>query len=112
MTDTVDQKQSSSGGSGLDSFFKLSERGTSVGTEIRAGFTTFLVMAYIIFVNPTIISEDLGFGRGSGGCRRHRVGRRPALHPDGGGRQLSDCDGGGPWDQRGGCFRPRRSRRD
>ncbi len=56
MTDTVDQKQSSSGGSGFDSFFKLSQRGTSVGTEIRAGFTTFLVMAYIIFVNPSILS--------------------------------------------------------
>jgi AGZA family xanthine/uracil permease-like MFS transporter len=57
MTDTVDRKQSSSGGSGLDSYFKLSERGTSVGTEIRAGFTTFLVMAYIIFLNPIILGE-------------------------------------------------------
>jgi AGZA family xanthine/uracil permease-like MFS transporter len=57
MTDTVDRTKSSSGGSGLDGFFKLSERGTSVGTEIRAGFTTFLVMAYIIFVNPTILGE-------------------------------------------------------
>jgi AGZA family xanthine/uracil permease-like MFS transporter len=58
MTDTVDRTESrgSGGGSGLDSFFKLSERGTSVGTEIRAGVTTFLVMAYIIFVNPAILS--------------------------------------------------------
>jgi AGZA family xanthine/uracil permease-like MFS transporter len=57
MTDTVDRTESSgSGGSGLDSFFKLHERGTSVGTEVRAGFTTFLVMAYIIFVNPSILS--------------------------------------------------------
>lgn len=47
----------SGGGSGLDSYFKLTERGTSVGTEIRAGLTTFLVMAYIIFVNPSILSE-------------------------------------------------------
>jgi AGZA family xanthine/uracil permease-like MFS transporter len=37
-------------------YFKLRERGTSVSTEIRAGFTTFLVMAYIIFVNPQILS--------------------------------------------------------
>jgi adenine/guanine/hypoxanthine permease len=51
MTDTR-----MSQGSGLDSFFKLTERGTSVGTEVRAGFTTFLVMAYIIFVNPSILS--------------------------------------------------------
>jgi AGZA family xanthine/uracil permease-like MFS transporter len=35
----------------------MTERGTSVGTEIRAGLTTFLVMAYIIFVNPAILSE-------------------------------------------------------
>jgi AGZA family xanthine/uracil permease-like MFS transporter len=40
----------------LASFFKLGERGTSVGTEIRAGLTTFMVMAYIIFVNPNILS--------------------------------------------------------
>ncbi|HSJ85501.1 MAG TPA: NCS2 family permease [Acidimicrobiia bacterium] len=58
MTDTVDRTESrGSGGSGLDSYFKLTERGTSVGTEIRAGLTTFLVMAYIIFVNPTILGE-------------------------------------------------------
>ena len=58
MTDTVDRtKSSGSGGSGLDSFFKLSERGTSAGTEVRAGVTTFLVMAYIIFVNPLILGE-------------------------------------------------------
>ena len=47
--------QASDGG-GLASFFKLSERGTSVGTEVRAGLTTFMVMAYIIFVNPSILS--------------------------------------------------------
>jgi len=58
MTDTVDRTTSSgSGGSGLDTFFKLTERGTTVGTEVRAGITTFLVMGYIIFVNPTILSE-------------------------------------------------------
>jgi len=51
MTDT---RQSQ--GTGLDSFFKLTERGTSVGTEVRAGVTTFLVMGYIIFVNPNILS--------------------------------------------------------
>lgn len=58
MTDTQQRPAPPSrGGSGLDSFFKLSERGSSVGTEVRAGFTTFLVMAYIIFVNPTILGE-------------------------------------------------------
>jgi AGZA family xanthine/uracil permease-like MFS transporter len=58
MTETVDRTESrGSGGSGLDSYFKLTERGTNVGTEVRAGVTTFLVMAYIIFVNPTILGE-------------------------------------------------------
>ncbi|MGH2418096.1 MAG: NCS2 family permease, partial [Candidatus Limnocylindria bacterium] len=38
-------------GGGLDSFFKLTERGSTVGREVRAGLATFMVMAYIIFVN-------------------------------------------------------------
>ncbi|PHS13804.1 MAG: guanine permease [Kangiella sp.] len=41
----------------LDSFFKLKEHGTSVKTEIIAGFTTFLTMGYIIFVNPDILAQ-------------------------------------------------------
>ena len=41
---------------GLDSYFKISERGSSIATEIRAGVTTFLVMAYILFVNADILS--------------------------------------------------------
>lgn len=41
----------------LNGLFKLSERNTSVRTEITAGTTTFLTMAYIIFVNPTILSQ-------------------------------------------------------
>ncbi|HEV8309050.1 MAG TPA: NCS2 family permease [Methylomirabilota bacterium] len=40
----------------LDSYFKIRERGTTVGTEVLAGVTTFMVMAYIIFVNPAILS--------------------------------------------------------
>jgi adenine/guanine/hypoxanthine permease len=41
--------------SGLDRFFKISERGSTVRTEIIAGFATWLTMAYILFVNPTIL---------------------------------------------------------
>ncbi|MGZ5305875.1 MAG: NCS2 family permease [Actinomycetota bacterium] len=41
--------------SGLDRFFKISERGSSVRTEIIAGFATWLTMAYILFVNPAIL---------------------------------------------------------
>ncbi|MBM9887900.1 MULTISPECIES: NCS2 family permease [Deefgea] len=40
----------------LESFFKLKESGTNVKTEVIAGFTTFLTMAYIVFVNPSILA--------------------------------------------------------
>ena len=40
----------------LDRLFKLSENGTTVRTEILAGFTTFLTMCYIIIVNPNVLS--------------------------------------------------------
>jgi AGZA family xanthine/uracil permease-like MFS transporter len=39
----------------MDKFFKLKENGTNVRTEIIAGVTTFITMAYIIFVNPNIL---------------------------------------------------------
>ncbi|MBB5391957.1 MULTISPECIES: NCS2 family permease [unclassified Herbaspirillum] len=41
----------------LDNYFKLSENGTTVRTELLAGLTTFLTMAYIIFVNPSILGD-------------------------------------------------------
>jgi adenine/guanine/hypoxanthine permease len=41
----------------LEQVFKLSENKTNVRTEIVAGITTFLTMAYIIFVNPAILAE-------------------------------------------------------
>lgn len=41
----------------LDSYFHLSEKGTNVRTEIIAGITTFLAMAYILGVNPMILSD-------------------------------------------------------
>jgi len=44
----------------LTSFFKFQERGTTFGTEIRAGITTFLVMVYIIALNPAIIAGPMG----------------------------------------------------
>ena len=39
----------------MDRFFKLDERGSSLGQEMRAGVTTFLAMAYIIAVNPSLL---------------------------------------------------------
>lgn len=41
----------------LERLFKLSENNTTIRTELAAGLTTFLTMAYIIFVNPQILSE-------------------------------------------------------
>ena len=41
---------------GLAAYFKFAERGTDLVTEARAGLTTFMVMAYIIFLNPAILS--------------------------------------------------------
>ena len=41
----------------LDNYFKLGEHGTNVRTEVLAGLTTFLTMAYIIFVNPSILGD-------------------------------------------------------
>jgi AGZA family xanthine/uracil permease-like MFS transporter len=41
----------------LDTYFKLQENGTNTRTELVAGLTTFLTMAYIIFVNPSILGS-------------------------------------------------------
>lgn len=40
----------------LDRFFKISQRGSSVSKEVRGGVVTFLTMAYIIVLNPIILS--------------------------------------------------------
>jgi adenine/guanine/hypoxanthine permease len=48
----------------LNEYFGLEEHGTDVRTELVAGLTTFLTMAYIIFVNPTILAET-GMDKGA-----------------------------------------------
>ena len=40
----------------MEKFFKMGERGSSTGQEVRAGLTTFLAMAYIIAVNPSLLA--------------------------------------------------------
>ena len=62
-TKTLDQRpvtETRSRG-GLDAFFKISERGSTVGREVRGGLVTFFTMAYIIVLNPLI----LGFAQDS-----------------------------------------------
>ena len=39
----------------MEKYFKLKEHGTNVRTEVIAGLTTFLTMAYILAVNPNIL---------------------------------------------------------
>ena len=56
---------------GLDKFFKISERGSTVGQEVRGGVVTFFTMAYIVVLNPLIIgtqadSTGAFLGGGSG----------------------------------------------
>lgn len=48
----------------LERTFRLAEHGTSVRTEVLAGLTTFLTMAYIVFINPSILG-DAGMPRGA-----------------------------------------------
>ncbi|MBR6085752.1 MAG: NCS2 family permease [Spirochaetales bacterium] len=48
----------------MEKFFKLKERGTDVRTELMAGLTTFMTMAYILAVNPGILSASgMDFGK-------------------------------------------------
>lgn len=42
--------------SALDRFFRISERGSTLGTEVRGGLVTFVTMAYIVILNPIILS--------------------------------------------------------
>lgn len=59
--ENIDQQKRSLGASTrtnwLERIFKLSQHGTSVKIELVAGLTTFVTMAYIIFVNPNVMAE-------------------------------------------------------
>src|SRR5690606_11957188 len=52
----------------IDRFFKITERGSTIGTEIRGGLVTFLAMSYILVLNPLILGTTLdGTGQVLGG---------------------------------------------
>jgi adenine/guanine/hypoxanthine permease len=61
MADTVHDRMvqvpESPGGGGLDGYFRISERGSTVRIELIAGLTTWLTMAYILFLNPIILGS-------------------------------------------------------
>ncbi|AWM81036.1 guanine permease [Gammaproteobacteria bacterium ESL0073] len=46
----------------LEKLFKLKANNTTIRTEVIAGFTTFLAMSYILFINPNILSDANGAG--------------------------------------------------
>jgi adenine/guanine/hypoxanthine permease len=56
MTQTSKPATEPSGG--LDRYFKITERGSTIGREIRGGLVTFFTMAYIIVLNPLIIGTQ------------------------------------------------------
>ena len=55
MTDKTTTATPAPKASGLDGFFKIGQRGSTVGREVRGGVVTFLTMAYIIVLNPLIL---------------------------------------------------------
>jgi len=64
----------------IDRYFKITERGSTIGQEIRGGLVTFFAMAYIVVLNPLIIGtvadSQGGFIGGDPACQS-RGWRRP-----------------------------------
>ncbi len=54
-TSTTTQPASTAPGSRLDRYFRIHERGSTVGREVRGGVATFFTMAYIVVLNPLIL---------------------------------------------------------
>ena len=67
----------------MEKLFKLQENGTTVKTELLAGLTTFMTMAYIIALNPNLLTN---FAVGTAAVERcvpgdlHRLRHRHHLH--------------------------------
>ena len=55
-THTPTSRTAASRGSALDAFFHITERGSTLAREIRGGVVTFFTMAYILVLNPLILS--------------------------------------------------------
>ena len=59
----------------LNRLYKLDQSGTTIARELQAGATTFAAMAYILAVNPTILSAA------EGASAAHRVPSIPGSGP-------------------------------
>ncbi|VTR30804.1 Putative permease yjcD [Serratia fonticola] len=57
MSNNLSQATSAKAASSLDSYFKISERGSSVRQEVLAGLTTFLAMVYSVIVVPGMLGK-------------------------------------------------------
>src|SRR5450759_3324999 len=69
MPSTATTKKTAMHGA-LDSFFQITQRGSTVSREVRGGFVTFFTMAYIVVLNPLIIGtqpDSTGAFLGGGG---------------------------------------------
>ncbi|WP_336658689.1 NCS2 family permease [Leucobacter sp. USHLN153] len=55
----TDEQQQASPRGGVDRFFKITERGSTFGTEVRGGLVTFVTMAYIVILNPIILTSGV-----------------------------------------------------
>ena len=53
----------------LDDYFGYTEKGSSFDAEVRAGITTFLTMAYILLVNPAMLTLAIGDGTDAGNAQ-------------------------------------------
>jgi adenine/guanine/hypoxanthine permease len=58
MATTAPEATTTRSGSALERWFRISERGSTVGREIRGGLVTFFTMAYIVVLNPLIIGTQ------------------------------------------------------
>jgi len=70
MPPTTTSKKTAGTGGALDSFFQITQRGSTTAREVRGGFATFFTMAYIVVLNPLIIgtqADGTGGFLGGGG---------------------------------------------
>lgn len=67
VSNTQKQAQAPQKTSFLDSYFKITERGSSVAQEVRGGLVTFFAMAYILVLNPIILAGPDSTGAYLGG---------------------------------------------
>ena len=68
--------------SSLDRYFSITERGSTVGREVRGGIVTFFTMAYIIVLNPLIIGTQTdGAGKFLGGGDAPNIRSSPSAPP-------------------------------